>query len=569
MKGLPIILMAMLPITAAAQAVTPDFTDKFIHQKGAIQPLSSTPFGERIGLYLGSIEFAQTDIDIPGNNALRVSLGRRFVPFTGYMQDGPFADWELDVPNIHGVFAEKYGWTVSYGGASSLRCSQYGPPLDGEFSDGSLSKSETFWDGTQVYLPGAGDQELLRGSPAVVPPGDTYPLTTADGSIIRCLTALASGSEGSGEGFLMLRPDGTTIRFDHMVSRYVLPQESSSGGVVRLKEYKMLPTVVSDRFGNTVNYTWSGRQLVSIVASDGRRIDTVGNPITSATAGSRTWTYQYAGQTNSSYLSAVVLPDGTSWGFSLGNIYYGNPPVYAPTACNEDGSTLALSGSGVGTISNPSGVTGEFTLQATAHGRSWVPMDCRDLVPTDTGIVGGYAYYPRLFGAWSLTQRKLAGPGLPAQGQAWTYAYGSPNACWSFAYSGATLVCDANSPITKTVDVTAPDGAVTRHTFGNRYESNEGMLLQTDEGWNGTSALRTTVNTYAAYDAGPYPSLIGLSMQARSDGPMSARYRPLRVTSITQQGRVFTWQVAPDCGGAPFCFDERARPTKVIKSSGP
>ncbi|WP_340648719.1 hypothetical protein [Pseudoxanthomonas winnipegensis] len=568
MKGFVAVLMAMLACPASAQTTTPDFTDRFIHQRGAIQPLSSAPFGENISLYVGRVEFSQTDISIPGNNSLPVSLSRRYVPFSGYQRDEPFVDWQLDIPNIHGIFTQKYEWTVSSGGPSNQRCSQYGPPLDGEFVDGSLSKSETFWDGTQVYLPGSGDQELLRGSPAVVPDGNSYPLTTADGSIFRCLSALASGSEGTGEGFLMLRPDGTTIRFDYMVSRFVLPQENSSGSVLRLKEYRMLPTVVSDRFGNTVTYTWSGRRLVSIVASDGRRIDTTGNPITSATDGTRTWTYQYSTQSGNSYLSAVVLPDGTSWGFSLNNFYYGNPPVYAPIACNEDGSSLPLSGSSIGTIVNPSGVTGEFTIQAKAHGRSWVPMDCRDLVPSNSGIEGGYAYYPRIFGAWSLTQRKLTGPGLPAQGQVWTYAYGPPNHCWSSGYSGASVVCNSNSPTTKTVEVTAPDGAVKRYTFGNRYEVNEGLLLQTDEGWNGTSALRTTVNTYAAYDAGPYPSLIGSSMQARSDGPMSARYRPLRATSTTQQGRVFTWEVATGCSSSPYCFDERARPTKVVKSSG-
>jgi hypothetical protein len=567
MRAYIIILATIFSFSVKAQTVTPDFTDRFMHQRGATQPLSSTPFGEKIGLYTGSVEFSQTDIDIPGNNSLSVSLGRRFVPFTGYMRNRPFVDWDLDIPNVHGVFSEKYGWAVSYGGPSTQRCSHYNPPLDGEFVDGSLSKSETFWDGTQVYLPDVGDQELLRGASAVVPSGDNYPLTTADGSIFRCLSSLASGSESGGEGFVMVRPDGTTIRFDYMVSRYVMSQENAAGNVLRLKEYRMLPTIISDRFGNTVTYTWSGQRLVSIVASDGRRIDTVGSPITSATDGIRTWTYQYASGTNG-YLSGVVLPDGSAWKFSLSGLFFGNPPVYMTIACNEDGSTLALAGgSPGGTITSPSGIIGDFTIKATAHGRSWVPMECRDLVPSPQ-ILGGYAYYPRLFGAWSIIQRKLTGPGLPSQGQVWTYTYGPPNHCWLSSYSGATLPCNSNSPTTKTVDVTAPDGAVTRYTFGNRYEENEGLLLRLDEGWNGSGGLRTVVNTYAAYDAGPYPSFIGLSLQARSDAPMSARYRPLRATSVTQQGRVFTWEVATGCGGAPYCFDERARPTKVVKSSG-
>lgn len=556
---------------ADAQSITTDFTDRFIRQRNVVEPLGSAPFGEKIGLYVGNVEFAQTDIDLPGNNTLSVSLGRRFVPFSGYESNGSFADWELDIPHVHGIFTMKHGWSVSYGGPSRERCSQYGPPLDGEVSDGSLVKSELFWNGTHVYLPGVGDQELLRRAPLAsdLPDGRSYPLTTADGSVFRCTNSLASGEQS--EGFVMVRPDGTTIQFDHVVSRYILPQENSAGGILRLKEYRMLPTSVSDRFGNMVNYNWSGQQLVSIVASDGRRIDTVGYPITSATDGVRTWTYQYANSGtygNRTYLSQVVLPDASSWKFSLNALFFGNPPVYKGISCDEDGPSLGLSGYGIGTIVHPSGVTGEFTITATAHGRSWVPMECRDTLPgSSSRQVGGYAYHPRIFGSWSITKRKLMGPGLPSQGQAWTYTYGPTNHCWWLAPFGGTRICNSSSPITKTVDVTAPSGVVTRYTFGNRYEVNEGKLLQIDEGWNGSSALSTVVNTYALPDAGPYPASFGLSMQARGDGHMGTRYMPLRASSVIQQNRVFTWQVASDCAGAPFCFDVRARPLRTINSS--
>lgn len=578
MKKLAIIMAAIIsPFAAGAQSITTDFTDRFIRQRSVVEALDSAPFGEKIGLYVGNIDFAQTDISIPGNNALPVSLGRRFVPFTGYEANGSFGDWELDIPHVHGIFTSKYGWAVSYGGPSVERCSKYGAPMDGDMSDGSLARSETFWNGTQVYLPEVGDQELLRRAPTGpdLPSGGNYPLTTADGSIFRCTSSLASGSEGGGEGFVMIRPDGTTIQFNYMVSRSVLPQENSAGGILRLKEYRMLPTVISDRFGNTVTYTWSGLRLVSIVASDGRRIDMTGYPIASATDGVRTWTYQYAG--NRPNLSQVTLPDASSWKFSLDSLFFGNPPVYTGISCNEDGPTLPLMGAGpgagagtgtrTGTIVHPSGVTGEFTINAIAHGRSWVPMQCRDTLPGSSPPAGGYAYHPRIFGSWSITKRKLMGPGLPSQGLVWTYAYGPTNHCWS---SGSgTRVCNSSSPVTKTVDVTAPNGAVTRYTFGNRFETNEGKLLRVDEGWNGNGALRTTVNTYALPDAGPYPSYIGSSMQVRGDGSMGSRYTPLRASSITQQQQTFTWQVANDCAGIPFCFDARARPLKVVKSSAP
>ena len=76
----------------------------------------------------------------------------------------------------------------------------------------------------------------------------------------------------------------------------------------------------------------------------------------------------------------------------------------------------------------------------------------------------------------------------------------------AWSYSG-----DSNSPYgewapcnncldRKTVSVTEPGGAVTRHTFGIRWRVNEGQLLKTEEGWDANSgtALRTTVFNYRA-----------------------------------------------------------------------
>lgn len=42
-----------------------------------ISPLDHGLFGDQVSLYNGATEFAVTDIDIPGNNALPVRLGRR------------------------------------------------------------------------------------------------------------------------------------------------------------------------------------------------------------------------------------------------------------------------------------------------------------------------------------------------------------------------------------------------------------------------------------------------------------------------------------------------------------
>jgi hypothetical protein len=54
-------------MVAHAQSVTPeDEYRKLIKVSEDIQLLGENPFGERIGLYDGSLSFNQTDISVPG-----------------------------------------------------------------------------------------------------------------------------------------------------------------------------------------------------------------------------------------------------------------------------------------------------------------------------------------------------------------------------------------------------------------------------------------------------------------------------------------------------------------------
>ena len=155
-----------------------------------------------------------------------------------------------------------------------------------------------------------------------------------------------------------------------------------------------------------------------------------------------------------------------------------------------------------------------------------------------------------------MTAKKVTGPALPAAGHQWTYSYGPANGCWYPGTSG----CNASSPTTRTVSVTDPQGAVTRYTFGNRFTVDEGLLLKTESGWNGTTALRTVEMTYATMGD-------TWSIRTRGDAIIAGLKHPQRKVVTTQQGRTFTWEVASDCSGIPYCFDAFARPTKVIKSS--
>lgn len=181
--------------------------------------------------------------------------------------------------------------------------------------------------------------------------GQTYPLVTRSGAAIRCLPQLAATSSGQGEGFEVLTPDGTRYRFDQMATRYAATLTKSnpaaetfsatsaaSGSQTRAKtatpvtpqaamyyelhrqEVWLLPTQVTDRYDNTLTYTWSSSgpwQLASIASSNGRSLSfTYGassHRIATISDGSCTWTYTYQGDA----LQQVTLPDASSWSFQL------------------------------------------------------------------------------------------------------------------------------------------------------------------------------------------------------------------------------------------------------------
>src|SRR5690349_14032172 len=115
-----VLLFACFSPSALAQGeiTIPGEYSKHIQSRGAIEPLEKDIFGEQVSLYTGAVEFVQTDVELPGNNALRVMVGRRFTPlqslrvFSGIPTSvGLFADWDLEVPRLHGVVSS-YGWIV-------------------------------------------------------------------------------------------------------------------------------------------------------------------------------------------------------------------------------------------------------------------------------------------------------------------------------------------------------------------------------------------------------------------------------------------------------------------------
>ncbi|WP_431052984.1 hypothetical protein [Roseateles sp. L2-2] len=179
---------------------------------------------------------------------------------------------------------------LSPGVNSNLRCTNFGAPPDTPSQPLAPGwRAKEYWQGNFINIPGAGQQEVLRRDSAVntnVPDdGQATPLVTTGLWAIRCLGSLASTGSATpvkdqGEGFLAISPDGTRYRFDWLVSRTaggMSKQASIAGAHVSMErvDVRIFPTLITDRFGNTVSYTFDTTdkwKLLSIQSSDGRSL---------------------------------------------------------------------------------------------------------------------------------------------------------------------------------------------------------------------------------------------------------------------------------------------------------
>ncbi len=607
---------ARAPAAAAAAAGAGGATETFYSEGGKLMradenvtALGNDLFGDRVNLYNGALEFVQTDVSLPGNSGLPVSVGRRLVTGQSERVQGHFGDWELEIPRMQGVFSQRIGWKVGFGmsDATGARCSQFGKPPQvlGQNNQGAFNPEE-YWHGTFLYVPGAGSQELLlpdTSTASVQPTGAALgnpKLTTKDRWLIYC-TPL----QGGGEGFTAVSPDGTSYRFDWMVSRPYAsltravgtapqlaaaaqgqptgasgsaqgPVDFAASYLLPRREIWILPSEVRDRFGNTVTYTYNGWQVLKITSTDqqGGAVRTLSfeyesgptgptSRVSRVTDGTREWRYTYRdvayGQGFS--LATVSIPGGGMWTMDMnaiatpGDIFGGGGACDSATGnVHSETTTSYLT---TGQMTHPSGAKGTFRAGLVTHGRSQVERACRG----DDWDGTGWAFYPVASEVFSIRSKTITGPGLPAAdltsvnpgGYTWTYRYGPHNA--SFA------PC-AGCPDTKWVTVTDPDQVLTRYTFGIKFRQTEGQLQTVEEGIkDGGAPLRTTVKQYVAPDAGPYPSYIGTSIQQRTWGDLSMRHTPEKLRTITQQDAKFNWRADN--------FDRLARPRSVGGSNLP
>ena len=590
--------------------------DKKVQASGVIGALGPDLFGDHVEYYKNTLSFSVTDISLPGNSALPVALTRKMEVVDRYAYhegldgyDHPLQDWDLDIPNISGVYAPSW---------SDTRCSSYAVPQPAGVSGYS---TKDFWNGLNASMPGGGELLVPRvedtstpGPEAAPRPADgvNYPWMTAGFTYFRCLSNAVGN--GTGEGFEAITTDGTKYTFGWMAKNdqpdLQRPPSTDSQGIktgyapLSRRLNALYVTRIEDRFGNTVTYTYDNSagasvRLRRIEASDGRVITLdyaggeevspgrfSGGTLSSASAHGRTWSYQY---TNGS-LSAVILPDSTRWSYDFQGLSFAiiEPDRDPLIQRNCNTSPIWVSGGGTGTVTHPSGAIGTFTVAPMRYGRSNVPKYCDNWSYSNNDPNDDIQVIPRIYLDLSISSKQISGPGIiPFE---WEYSGGSL-ASWTAAASDPSYqpVCQqtgdacyepvcvsdscAGQHVTSVIgrEILADGTKVVRDfqrlTFGNSYKYNEGKLLKVERGGNSSAILETEDYTYnLASSAQAFAIPIGTSLQLRHAGWANSVLRPQVSKSITRDGVRFVSTVNVF---DPFARSKEIDRTSLIAPTGP
>ncbi|WP_444997652.1 RHS repeat domain-containing protein [Aliikangiella sp. IMCC44359] len=474
-----------------------------------ITPHTVDLLGERIDMNSGSISFHQTDITIPGNSSLDVSIKRVFRGARFFdMNKGEMGDWQLDIPHIHTTLFLKL--TTQYTGSWGLNKECTGALNPGPTTlNGNPMMSYQYWNGDSLNIPGVINDKLLEPSDVLIESPEEYnqfTRVTKSNWRIECVDRLNASGTKIGEGYKAHSPDGKTYTFAHRKILPGVPFNPKEG--FKYQGY-MLVTKVEDRFNNFVNYTYDTQsRLTKIQANDGREItleytDPDNNTlITQIKANGKTWQYGYVGSQWDKTLSKVTLPDGRFWQYSLYNL--GKEKLLSSNndRCLFSGPREAEV---TGSITHPDGVVGQYHVKETLHGRTQV---------TRLRSTPGQLIIPKCFANFSLVKKTLNGPQINEM--QWLYSYSSNKGTFSDETAGVAeklnitnLPAGVDAVNYKTTTVTSPDGSKMRYYYNRDWSSVfDGLNIATEYfDTNGSTLLQTVINEYQQGEHVGYPKM--------------------------------------------------------------
>lgn len=544
-------------------------------------------FGESWDPDTGMLQFRQQDLSLAGVGPT-ITLARAYA--NGFFRDvllSPWTvgDWALSIPRIETTATQPVSgtstpgefWVVEQAGNEKYkRCSKFGAPV-------RVFDMDTWWFGgfTLVDEKGVRQSVLKRDvtntaapiSPPISGGLAIYPAVTRKGWQIGCLPSTTNGQ--SGEGFVAVSPSGDKYFFTHLVHKALLTlKEMDFGSGTMVRQGRMLATMyvskVEDRFGNAVNYIYSGSKLTSIEAADGRKvtltwradasvISSISTIDTSTGVPTRTWLYNYdISNVQFPRLNSVTNPDGSQWTFHGMSAFDLPSGMQFPTPCGMRVQNSGTSPLATATVSAPSGGTAAFGAAVVVRAYSKVGGACYP----QYGTTGNLYESAQLFrGGRGLVSKTISGPGITTA--TWLYRYSTATASKLTDPCAAAGTCEEMH----WAKVIAPDGSFIQTYFSNvQLDKREGLPLA-QEAYSAEGArLRRIDYAYAPYDQGPWPRRVGgvpeidFNTPGGNDSPESY-ILPISSVTTSQQGRVFRQTVNT--------FDSFGRPTILTKESFP
>lgn len=611
---------------------------KQIQSRNTIAALGADVFGDEVNLSNGALSFSVTDINLAGNSSLPVAVTRTLgvaSRSSDSKNDNAFGDWDLDIPRLEGVYGTRWQAPGGVQGVGlGTRCSVTTPPHSIVVQGGNFYGADDYWNGVQAHMPGGGEllvanQSTPRPTPAPLPTGG-YKWLTPGLTYFSCLGSIQNPTSGAypyaGEGFLAVTTDGTKYWFDWMAQYYeaplAAPATTNATGALARRRNVLYVTKVEDRFGNTVNYSYSNTaiepvKLDTITSNDGRKLMFSRNPQGQISAiqemsGSivlRTWDYTYdytSGSTRGS-LTQVELPDDSKWIIDLKML--SGAEIAFPTEPESRNCSFNPSGGGdiqvfggplatsiTGTVRHPAGAVGTFKLEVKKHGRSKVPQICNNVesAPLGQTYSNDTPVYIKDYAALTLMRKLVTGPGLPLEAavnaMVWDYSYISGaswvNAPWNPLTNPIPPTCDyVNNPScgdpvcfsdscsgTAKTTILGPAFADntgynkrewTRFSFGNTYRYDEGKLKKTERGsvplvGGGGENILQTDQTGYELPTNASPPRYGTSLRLRGDGFTAEVASPQSTTITLRDNTCFRWD--------GYGYDAYYRPTSVVRS---
>jgi len=509
---------------------------------------SSLLMGDKVDVASGSFSFEVVDLSLGGNFALPVEV-RRTSAFGPEIDSSAkdFASWNLALPHIRTKELAIEGQLPSGGiwsqnkACSGVMWAKTTPSI--VVNSGGVhtiqSAARDYWDGDFISIPGSYSGKLLARS------SDGKNRYLANHWKIECITV--SGVEG----FRVTASDGTKYEFtkrrrikgkkiqlgpETPVANYDGNSQIIDAPVFNLpgdpltREFRvyhtfMLPSKVTDRFGNTVTYGYNAsNKITSITASDGRKITFGYNTkgyISSATAHGRTTYYSYENYGTIQFfgsvewLNEVTLPSGKEWQYEVPNFsntyerlhwedYFTNTHFVGSAALSPELCLAGTHGQAI-SITHPDGAVGDFYFKENAQRRVNVPEVILSLTFDIGGNIRPEAYQLKpCTSIYSLEKKDIINSG----GQVYTWNYEYIGEDGSFA-GNSTPTHSSHTSIAsylpsgfaakdlKTTRVTHPDNSVVKHHINTKFGPYEGKEVLTEFfDTNGSTLLRRVAQDY-------------------------------------------------------------------------